>query len=212
MRLSTRALVRDGLLIVIAAAACHDATTAIRPRLQSPLVGTWELTTHFDTFSFETSGPSAPECPWTPGTSPYYCTHYRTTTAGAYLGGVLELTDTSSTADTLSKTLYAAGNLQVSFCDSIDFQGLTGCTHVSDRTSIPYSGTIAGKPDSTGTASLEIHVGEPADGFGLERAMRTYSLRYSTYAGDSIYGPIYWGGGGRSPPSYRGTFVLRRVK
>jgi hypothetical protein len=209
-RFRSRGLLSAALLSV--AAACHDAST--RPLRQSPLVGTWELTTHFDTFSFETGGPIAPDCPWTPGTSPYpYCTHYRTTTAGAYLAGLVEVTDSSSTADTVSKTVYAVGTLQVSFCDSIDYQGLTGCLHVSDRSIVQYKGLIAGPPDSTTTASLQISIDEPEDGFGLQRKMRTYSgLSLETYAGDSIYGPIYWGGGGRSPPSYRGSFVMRRVK
>jgi hypothetical protein len=203
MRLDSRLLpALFGAIVVIV--ACSDAT---RPRLQSPLVGQWELTTHFDTFSFKTGAPSPPDCPG----FTMYCTHIRTTTDGAYLGGTLELTDSNSTADTLSKTVYASGTLQVSFCDSIDYQGLTGCSHVSDRAAIEYRGTIVGPPDGSGTPSLTINVGEPGDGFGLQRTMRTYSQRYSTYAGDSIYGPNFWGGGGRSPPSYRGTFVLRRV-
>jgi hypothetical protein len=139
MRVSRRACALLSAAVLVVALACSDATT--RPRLQSPLVGTWELTTHFDTFSFETGAPSPPDCPVAPpGTSQFpYCTHYRTTTAGASLGGLLELKDTTSTSDMLSNTVYAAGTLQMSFCDSIDYQGLTGCAHVSDRAAIKYS-------------------------------------------------------------------------
>lgn len=203
MRLDSRLLpALFGAIVVIA--ACSDST---RPDWLHPLAGRWELTTHFDTFSFETGAPSPPDCPG----FTEYCTHYRTTTAGAYLGGTLELMGSNSKTDRLSDTVYASGTLQVSFCDSIDRQGLTGCAHVSDRAAIEYRGTIVGSPNSP-TPSLLVNIGEPGDGFGLQRVMRTYSLKYSAFAGDSIYGPIYWGEGGRSPPSYRGTFVMRRVR
>ena len=201
MRLDSRLLpALFGAIVVIA--ACSDST---RPRLQSPLVGQWELTTHFDTFSFETGAPSPPDCVY----ANMYCTHFRATTDGAYLAGMIDLRDTSSSTDSVTKTVLASGTLQGSFCDTIDRTLLTGCTHVSDRTALEYIGVVTGVPDSTLRGSLDIVLKKPDDTYGLQQpVVATYS---GTYAGDSIYGPIYWATSGRSPPAYRGTFVMRRV-
>ena len=205
MRLERHVL--SGICVLLAvSAACHDAPT--RPRLQSPLVGKWELTTHFDTFTFETPAPSPPDCPNSGG---MYCTHYRTTTDGAYLGGMIEVTDTSSSGDTLITRVVATGVLQVSYCDSFD---LSGCVHWSARTPIPYTGAIDGTPVRGG--GLYFYMGEPQDPNSASdnyRLLRPNGSNFNlTYAGDSIYGPAYWGkAAGRSPPSFRGTMVLHRV-
>jgi hypothetical protein len=205
MRLSARvSLPLSGLLLLVAA-ACHDATT--RPRLVSPLVGQWELTTHFDTFSFETSAPSPPDCIY----ADMYCTHFRTTTDGAYLAGIIELQDSTLSADTLSKTVFANGMVETRFCDEVDTNYMTaaGCLHVGDLATVAYIGRITGMPDSTTAGSLDVEIGEPGDAFGGNITMRSHD---ATFAGDSIYGHAYWGQSGeRSPPTYRGTFVLRRV-
>jgi hypothetical protein len=206
MRLSARVSLPLSCALFVIAAACHDATT--RPRLVSPLVGQWDLTTHFDVFSFETSAPSPPDCIY----ADMYCTHFRTTTDGAYLAGTIEVEDSTMSADTLSKTVFASGLVETRFCDEVDNNYMTaaGCLHVSDLASVVYIGQITGMPDSTTTGSLDVVIGEPGDAFGGNITMRSYD---ATYAGDSIYGSVYWGqSGGRSPPTYRGTFVLRRVQ
>ncbi|HEX5971518.1 MAG TPA: hypothetical protein VFY85_06300 [Gemmatimonadaceae bacterium] len=204
MRLDSRLLpALFGAIVVIV--ACSDST---RPRLQSPLVGQWELTTHFDTFSFETGAPSPPDCVY----ADMYCTHFRTTTDGAYLAGVIELQDATSSTDTVTKTVLASGMVQTRFCDQVDYNYTTavGCLHVSDLATVSYAGQITGPPDSTATQALDVVIGEPGNVFGGNITMRSHD---ATYAGDSIYGKLYWGqSGGRSPPTYRGTFVLRRVK
>ena len=201
MRMMTRGLPVVGLLLV-AASGCHEPS---RPRLQSPLVGVWELTTHFDEFSFETPAPSPPDCPG----STWYCTHRRTTTDGAYLGGLIEVRDTSSTAATLTRTVSASGPVVASFCDVIDTQNLTGCVHVSDRATVTYAGQISGDPDSSNTKTLDVLIGEPGNANGDNLVLHSYE---ASYAGDSVYGPARWRhSGGRSPPTYFGTFVLRRV-
>lgn len=142
-----------------------------------------------------------------------YCTHFRTTTDGAYLGGMIEVRDSSSSADTVSKSVIASGTVQTRFCDQIDFNYTTaaGCLHLGDITLKSYSGYITGKPDSTTPGSLHVEIGEPNDSYvGISMSMRSYD---ATFAGDSVYGSVYWGeSGGRSPPTYRGTFVMRRVK
>jgi hypothetical protein len=190
--------------LLVAAAACQDATVA---HPQSPLVGVWDVTTTFQTFTFETGAPSPPDCPG----YTMYCTHSRTTTDGAYLAGVLEVRDTSTDGDPAHRTVVASGPFDVSFCDVVDFDGLTGCTHVSARAVIDYSGAISGVADTSMHQSLTLDVGEPGgDVFGLNRQLRSYD---ATFAGDSMYGSIYWGsGGGRSPPTYHGTFVAHRRK
>ena len=205
MRLTTRVSLPLSGVLLLFAAACHDATT--RPRLVSPLVGQWELTTHLDTFTFETAAPSPPDCP----NYTVYCTHVRTETDGAYLAGMIEVEDSTSSSDTISTTVFAHGTVEARFCDEVDDSYVTaaGCLHVSDLTSIAYSGTISGVPDSTTPGSLDVVIGEPGDAFGFSITMRSYD---ATFAADSIYGSIYWGqSGGRSPPTYRGTFVMRRV-
>lgn len=207
MRSPHRALLALIGALLVAVVACGSISDPPKiQRVPSPLAGTWELTTHLDAFSFETSAPSPPDCP----ENSMYCTHLRTTTAGAYLGGAVDIRDTSSAADSIARTLLVTGVLQVSFCNSIDYAGLTGCTSVSDRAAIQYAGSI-GKSDYGDTPeSLSFVIGEPDDGSGRHREVRSLNLRY---AGDSIYGPIYWGASaGRSPPSYRGTIVLHRVR
>lgn len=203
MRLTPRhLLVLPGIAVFIV--ACSDST---RPRLQSPLVGQWTLTTHLDSFSFETAAPSPPDCPG----YTMYCTHVRTTTDGAFLGGTIDVQDSSSSVDTLAKTVFASGMVQTRFCDEVDYSYVTaaGCLHVGDLAVVAYGGQITGTPDSTATGSLAVVIGEPGDVFGGNITMRSH---HATFAGDSIYGSMYWGqSGGRSPPTYRGTFVLRRV-
>jgi hypothetical protein len=207
MRLESRASLLFVGVLLISAVACHDASTG--PRLQSPLVGTWELTTHFTLFSFETGAPSPPDCMY----PDMYCTHFRTTTDGAYLGGTVEVRDSSSSTDTVSKSVVASGTVETRFCDQIDSSYITaaGCLHMGDFAAKSYSGYITGKPDSTTPGSLDVAIGEPNDSYvGISISMRSYD---ATYAGDSIYGTVYWGeSGGRSPPTYRGTFVMRRAK
>ena len=189
---------------LVAAVACGDATT--KPHPQSPLVGTWELTTHFDTFTFETGSPSPPDCT---STSPY-CTHKRTTVDGAYLGGTLQVQDSLGMHGVVATSVQANGVLMQSDCDSIDYRGLTGCTHVRPRAAVSYVGDITGTPDSTTTGSLDVVIHILPDQYGdIWTAMRA---RSATYAGDSIYGRVVWGDYGRSPPTYYGSFVMRRVK
>ena len=186
---------------LVAAVACGDATT--KPYPQSPLVGTWELTTQFDTFSFET-GYAPPTCMQT------YCTNYRTTVDGAYLGGTLQVQDSLGMHGIVATSVQVNGVLTKSDCDSIDYRGLTGCTHVGPRAAVSYVGDITGTPDSTTTGSLDVVIHILPDQYGdIWTAMRA---RSATYAGDSIYGRVIWGDYGRSPPTYYGSFVMRRVK
>jgi len=190
---------------IVVAAACHDTT---RPRRQSPLVGTWELTTHFDTFVFETPGASPPDCP----NATQYCVHFSSNTGGPYLGGILEVQDTSSSADTLgSSTVVIAGMLQSSFCDAAGSYPPIGCTHVSARVPVQYAGNMTVTQDGTTAGSIWLWLSEPYVGsWPNPRILGSGPL---TYAGDSIDGRVpHWGTiQGRSPPTYRGTVVLRRV-
>lgn len=206
MRISTRLLPGLAILVVLGA-ACHEAST--KPRLQSPLVGVWELTTHFDTFTFETPAPSPPDCPY----STQYCVHYSGTTEGAYIGGLLEVRDTSSSTDTLGRTLVVTGTLQSSFCDTIEKYPPTGCTHVSDLAPVQYTGSMQVASDGATAGSIGFGIAEPSLGSWPNPLVLFSALPGRLrYAGDSIYGPVYWGTmQGRSPPSYRGTMVLRRV-
>ena len=190
-------------VLSIVSIACNDVEA---PRPVNPLVGTWELTTVLDTFSFETPAPSLPDCPY----HTEYCTHYRTNTAGAGIAGMLEVSEQTPGADPAAD-LLVEGDLMASFCDVIDYQGLTGCTHVSDSKSVHYTGSISGFTTDSTMGTLHFVIGEPdPTGFGLGQQLRSYAV---TVDSDSMYGNIYWGsGGGRSPPTYRGTFVAHRQK
>lgn len=203
MQIISRPLSQVLGVLLVAAVACQDSTA---PRKQSPLVGRWDVTTVFNQFSFETGAPSPPDCP---GFS-VYCTHHRTTTSGATYSGVLDVRDTSSTMGTAGSPLVATGTFDVSFCDSVDYRNLTGCTHVSPLTPIDYAGTIEVAGDIAAQGSLRVDLGEPdPSGDGLNRQLRSLSV---TFAGDSMYGPVSWGTPGRSPPTYSGTLVAHRRK
>ena len=187
-------------VLSIVSIACNDVEA---PRPVNPLVGTWELTTVLDTFSFETAAPSPPDCPG----YTMYCTHYRTNTDGAGLSGMLEVSEQTSGADSAAD-LIVEGDLMSSFCDVIDYQGLTGCTHVSDSKVIHYTGAISGFTTDGTMGTVRLAIGEPdPSGFG-SRSLRSNDV---TVDADSMYGHIFWGNsGGRSPPTYRGTFVAHR--
>jgi hypothetical protein len=187
-------------VLVIVAAACHDAPTQLHP--QSPLVGQWMLETHPDTFVFVT-GPSYVDCQNVGD----YCTHYRTTVDSAYLGGMLQVQDSLGPTGVVAASVQATGTLTQRFCDSIDYDGLTGCTHVGTMGSGSYVGDIVGTRDRTTTRSLDASMMEVTPGTSTGRML---TLLDATYAGDSIYGRFMWGVPGHSA-QYRGAFVMRRV-
>jgi len=208
MRLDSRAVLAMTGAMIALVAAC-DGSVNDPPqvqKIQSPLVGQWLLTTKMDTFTFET-GPSTPDC----AANNPYCTHYRTTVNGAYLGGVLTVQDSFGLKGVVAPSVQVSGTLTRAFCDSTDYKGATGCTHVGPQIAVLYKGSIYGDPDSTKANSISFSVGEPDDGSGFHLEARSYVNL--TYAGDSLYGRFRWGmSAGRSPDSYMGRMVLRRVK
>ena len=199
MRLRLRAC---GLLLsvlVIVVAACHDAPT--QPRPQSPLVGQWMLETRPDTFTFVT-GPTYVDCQ----NMGDYCTHYRATVDSAYLGGMIQVQDSLGPTGVVAAA-QATGTLTQRFCDTIDYNGLTGCTHVGTTGPASYVGDIGATRDSTTTESLDAYMMEVTPGTSTGRRL---TMLNATYAGDSIYGRFVWGAPGHSA-QYRGAFVMRRL-
>ena len=178
------------LMFLVVVAACTE------PRPRHPLAGSYEITTKLDSFQFETSYPSLPDCSYEQGS----CTRYRAFT-GAELSGVLDLGIDS----TATEILRSAGTFHGLKCDSIDYTNLTGCTHVA-----PHEATYVHKfselrsfaGDSSFVAYVVVQTAEfnpPLIWFA------------GKFAGDSIFGDVAWYDyQGRSPPAHTGTFVGRR--
>jgi len=199
LHLRVRALL-SGVFFILAA-ACHDAPT--QPHPQSPLVGQWMLETHPDTFVFVT-GPSSTDCPGYDG----YCLHYRSAGDSVYLGGMVQVQDSLGMTGVVATSVQVTGMLTQRFCDSVDYYGLTNCTHAGPARSSTYVGGIGGAPDSTTTQSLNIYTNEVIPGTSTGRAL---TMLGATYARDSIYGRFIWGVPGHEP-TYFGSFVMRRVR
>src|SRR4051812_45943848 len=127
MRVAINSVAVAGFVFaVVIGSNCGDPA----PAPVAPTIRTFDVTTTFDSFSYETSAPSLPDCPpEPPGFPPYpYCTHYR-----AYSGATL--TGTFTTADTFpalptSGSFSAKGSFSGQFCDAIDNASATGCVHV----------------------------------------------------------------------------------
>jgi hypothetical protein len=177
-----------------------------------PPVAIYDLATQLDTFSFETGGPSVPDCPYQ---YTIYCTHIRGF-SGATLTGTLTLVDhwhleTTPVAGT-TEVANVTGSFGGQFCDAIDYSALSGCLHVAPISLAPYVGTLThhrSQPDSS--FSFEIDQGPLNEyGVGFGRVV----AGSGTMAGDSLYGRVYWYFGmfARSPPTHSGRFVAHRRK
>jgi len=204
MRHFSRTSVSLSVALLSAIAACGSISDPKIQQVQSPLVGRWMLETHSDTFVFVT-GPSSVDgyC------SGPYCAHHRTTVAGAYLGGVLEVQDSLGLKGNVATSVQAAGTLTQAFCDSVDYNHYTGCTHVGAPVTASYIGEISERSDSSTVKSLDIAIKETIPG---TTAGRVLYIPGATYAGDSIYGRFGWWGEPGHGPGYMGTFVMRRLR
>jgi len=170
----------------------------------NPLVGTFDVTTTLDTFTFETAAPSPPDCPG----STLYCTHSRPAN-GATLSGSVSVANVTNVNSANGPTLESTnvhGEFTGRFCATIDYQNLTGCMTLGGQQTLEYpSGVLRSSGVLTDISILLdgpiVHTTDP----------RRVWLTEATFAGDSIAGRVYWAlSTGRSPPAYRGTFVARR--
>lgn len=226
-RIGLRALVACALLVV---AACResaappaadttqpfiiiDPTAPSHPtyHLTHGLVGTWDVTTVLDQFSFETGVILGdPEC-----TNTFYCTHHRPAN-GATLAGALVIGDSVAQGSVpgtppLSWLEYPVvrGTFTGRFCDTVDYQTLTGCTHLGETTTLDYpSGYFRGYP--SGPSPADTSYGGVVR--GPNPAGRNISFVIVSIDGtDAFSGRVYWEmTTGRSPPSYSGRFIAHR--
>jgi hypothetical protein len=193
------ALLRAILLAAITA-GCRDA---VAPDRAHPLSGTYDVTSTLQTFSFETPAPSPPDCP----DFTLYCTHVRAAN-GASLGGVLVIGDSTASLGALTDFRDVHATFTGRFCDVIDYQTLTGCARLGEPATLDYPvGTLVVGPDFATDTLLTLTV-RAAESLGRNVMLTGVRLR-----GDSLTGAIAWRlTTGRSPPTYRGTFVARRRK
>jgi hypothetical protein len=186
------------LLLTAIAVACSDATA---PDRRHPLSGTYDVETTLTTFSFETAAPSPPDCT----SFTLYCTHVRPAT-GVPLSGVLVVGDSTVPIDRLTDFRDVHGTFTGRFCDTIDYQTLTGCAHLGESTTIDYPlGTfvVASTYATDTTLVLTLRTRESLGPNVMLSGMR--------FRGDSLTGAITWRMTvNRSPPTFYGTFVARR--
>jgi hypothetical protein len=173
------------------------------PSLHHPLAGVYDLRTTLDTFHWETSSPSPPDCPTT-GVG--YCNHYRAF-AGAVLSGILTLSDSASASGSMPVLSYSA-EAEGSFCSAWSVP--EGCTAVTPKPRHPlaefylYDASPSDTVDHATTYAVELRVPN-SSGLGERIALRYH------VSGDSLYGRVGWSlTGGRSPPSHTGSFVAIR--
>jgi hypothetical protein len=159
-------------------------------------VDVYDVTTTLETFSFETSAPSPPDCPFTPNMSPY-CTHVRAFT-GATLTGTMSLT---ASVD----SIIPAGTFTGKMCSSYGVSTPNGCAAVTERTDEygPGSSQSRVHPDGV-TITIRMRVGSNLD-------FKPLLGLYGAIHGDSITGQVVWSAApGRSPPTHYGKFVAVR--
>ena len=161
--------------------------------------GTFDLTTVLDSFSFETGGPPPqPDCP---NNTTQYCTHFRAY-SGATLTGTLVLVPEANPGATFERFL-TVGSFGGTFCDAIDTQTLTGCTHASAVATTTYSDGSLSKNTLDAVSDFAGTVG----GAGLGPNVRLIGMM----SRDSLYGRVQWSQFvARSPPTHIGRFVARR--
>ena len=173
------------------ALACATVTVScgdtVAPRVH-PVSGTYLFTTTLDSLSHEADGPLA--CG---AGSIGYCTLWAASTTGALSG-------TFVVDDAVETMLDWGGPVYNSVSGHAD--GLFGSQPVSVTIA---SGAVTGPVTMADTAR---QVGVQLAGTGQER------IRLSgTMAGDSIVGTVAWSQVfARSPSTYKGTFVARRIR
>jgi hypothetical protein len=178
LRLEVRGSRRGATTRLIARAANGVADTTT---LDVPMIGgVYDVTTQLRTFSFETSAPSPPDCPY----FSLYCTHRRDFD-GATLGGTLTVTRDS---------VY--GDFRGMFCSAWSLPD--GCSAMTPLAAIDYPYYSATKV-VTGSGPFTLWLG---GGF------RSNVYLSATQSGDSLYGSVSWAQVVyRSPPTHSGTFV-----
>lgn len=184
MRVNVRGLRLGAItqLVAVAANGVADSTTLIVPSVG----GVYDLTTRFQTFSFETGAPSPPDCPG----YTMYCTHTRAFD-GAALEGTLIVARQS-----------VSGRLGGLFCSE---WSLAGCSAVKAMPTADYGYVPRFKAlDGVGAFHIQLQLGGYADSF------TPLVFFHGTASGDSLYGTLSWSQyQGRSPPTHSGTFVAR---
>ncbi len=177
------------LAVLASAGVVSCATEPADPR-----VGTYGLTTTLETFTFETSAPSPPDCP-NPIT---YCTHSRPAN-GATLSGTLTIHSVTPASSPSGQSSDIHGEFSGRFCDTIDYP--TGCSSLAAVALSYTSGLLVG---TGGDVEVYLVGGTQLDSHHL-------NLTKATFDGDKIAGSVYWSlHTGRSPPAYWGTFIARR--
>jgi hypothetical protein len=191
-------------IVLGVAAACHDAdpTNVDPPDPSPPLTGTYDFTARFTAFTFEVSSASSPECS---RDSPY-CTLQRAPGDGSLTGTLVVGDSAAALTPTMTELRDVHGTFVGRFCEFVDFITLTGCGRVGASTTYDYrSGWIAAAEPFQGSAPFLGVLTGPETGDGYVR------LQTARQDADSLYGIVYWRlVGGRSPPTYTGTFVARR--
>jgi hypothetical protein len=200
-RMHRRSPLRVALLAFAALLVASCGSTEPR-HVSGPLVGTWDITTALDTFTFETPAPSPPDCP----AFTLYCTHLRADTLGRL---AVTLTIGDSVVTTTGAGVYNEVSSVVwgSFCDSLPNLGT--CAHAR-----PIGPVVYPIGQVTGPRSV-IAAGDRVQGelWGPTVGQREIVSLSGRFDGDSIIGTVYWAMYvSRSPPSHRGTFVARRRK
>jgi hypothetical protein len=172
------------LALVALGTSCSDATA---PRLH-PMSGVYAFTTALDSLSYEDSGPLG--CG---SINIMYCVRWKADSRG-HLTGTFEVDDDVSPDSGPGGLVY----------DQVDGQaeGTFGDQAVSV---LAPSGSLSGPVDASDTTRSVVVVltGSAREGIRLA----------GTVAGDSIVGTVYWSQTvARNPPTYKGTFVARRVR
>lgn len=196
MRHAARIAQLFSIALIVVAAACSDSAA---PQPKNPVDGVWDVTTVLDTFTFETSPASYPDC----DQYAQYCTH-RMEADGAILSGTLTIRDDVPDDDAL-ESAELSGSFVGRFCDDIAFVGATGCLQLPPST-IEYPIAVVYGPSSDASGAI-FSAWLSADGMLSPKI----GLTNVEFDGDSLHGDITWSlTEGRSPPTYRGTFVAHR--
>jgi hypothetical protein len=192
MRSNRRIPVHQIIRALLGLAACTEPSTR-----SHPLAGSYDLTTVLDSFSFETSAPSLPDCPYQG-----YCTHRRAF-QGATLTGSMNISINPIHRDSLA----AQGSFAGLMCDVVDYQHLGGCLHVAPRTDAYLTQPDYQHSYTDSTFQLLMRTDGPVE----TAYTRPFLFLTGTLRGDSISGEVSWlRSQGRSPPTHYGTFVGRR--
>jgi hypothetical protein len=172
-------------LMMAIASACAGSTEPSRSI-------TFDVTTSFTEFSFETPAPSPPDCP----NYTLYCTHVRPFT-GATLSGTLMLDETARVGG--SVTAQLAGT----FCNAWSVSP-TGCTSVKDSPLHEYHEDSFRTPHPT-TGEVVLQQGD----FFSTAVLLTYDSPLET--SDTVRGTIrFMEYQYRDPPTHIGTYLAVR--